>query len=115
MYVLASIHQRANWLVNAAVRATWQRRRPKKQPHSDGKGTSQDQDIITPNMVCSIQLIFPASGELNNIKTCIRVNTAQGCLSPKGLTMQSVIDVNLPQQSYKIAIAAQGLDQLVNR
>jgi len=26
--------------------------------------------------------------------------------------MQSVIDVNLPQQSYKIAIAAQGLDQL---
>ena len=26
--------------------------------------------------------------------------------------MQSVIDVNLPQQSYKIAIASQGLDQL---
>lgn len=26
--------------------------------------------------------------------------------------MQSVIDVNLPQQSYKIAISAQGLDQL---
>jgi len=26
--------------------------------------------------------------------------------------MPSVIDVNLPQQSYKIVIAAQGLDQL---